>query len=120
VPADRHQRIQLLEAAKGVETNRFGAHIRCMSTNRYEILDAGDGTLSVEISGGVGEDAAVTGFATQKDAEDFVAEERRKLGVDGRWQPIDVSSKVGALRSAPFYLIAAIFLRARGTAAGRF
>jgi hypothetical protein len=60
-----------------------------MSTNRYEILDAGDGTFLVEISGGVGADATVTGFITRKEAEDFVAEERRKLGIDGRWQAID-------------------------------
>jgi hypothetical protein len=56
-----------------------------MSTNRYEILDAGDGTFMVEISGGVGADATMTNFVTRKDAEDFVAEERRKLGIDGRW-----------------------------------
>jgi hypothetical protein len=55
-----------------------------MSANRYEIIDEGDGTFTVEISGGIGADMAVTKFATRKDAEDFVAEERRKLGIDGR------------------------------------
>jgi hypothetical protein len=73
----------------GVETDRFAAHTRRMSTNRYEILDAGDGTFVVEISGGVGADATMTGFVTRKDAEDFIGEERRKLGIDERWQAID-------------------------------
>jgi hypothetical protein len=31
----------------------------------------------------------VINFLTRKEAEDFVAEERRKLGIDGRWQAID-------------------------------
>jgi hypothetical protein len=72
----------------GLENWRVAAHIRRMSTNRYEILDAGDGTFIVEISGGPGYDAAVTKFVTRKDAEDYVAEERRKLGIDSRWQAI--------------------------------
>lgn len=60
-----------------------------MSTNRYEILEANDGTFAVEISGGVGADDTVTNFVTRKDAEDFIEEERRKLGIDGRWKAID-------------------------------
>ena len=60
-----------------------------MSTNRYEILEVDDGTFAVEITGGVGEDAIVTKFGSRKDAEDFVAEERRKLGIDGRWPEIE-------------------------------
>jgi len=59
-----------------------------MSMNRYQILEAGDGTFMVEISGGVGADATITNFVTRKDAEDFVADERRKLGIDARWQAI--------------------------------
>jgi len=57
-------------------------------TNRYEFLELHDGTFSVEISDGVVADAIVP-FVTRKDAEEFVAEERRKLGIDGRWQPIE-------------------------------
>jgi hypothetical protein len=39
-----------------------------MSTDRYEILEADDGTFAVEITGGVGEDAIVTKFGSRKDA----------------------------------------------------
>jgi hypothetical protein len=60
-----------------------------MSTNRYEILDAGDGTFTVGISDGVGSDLDQTEFATRKEAENWVREQRRKLGTDGPWQAID-------------------------------
>lgn len=63
-----------------------------MSTIRYEILDAGDGTFMVEISGGTGDDFTTIGFETRKDAEDFVRDERRKRGIDERWPPIDDST----------------------------
>jgi hypothetical protein len=60
-----------------------------MSTNRYEIFESEDDTFAVEIFGGIGVDVTVPKFATRKDAEDFVANERRKLGIDGRWQAIN-------------------------------
>jgi len=60
-----------------------------MSTNRYEILDAGDGTFTVGISGGVGDDFDVTKFATIREAEEWIRAERQKLGIDGRWRAID-------------------------------
>jgi hypothetical protein len=60
-----------------------------MSTNRYEILDAGDGTFTVGISGGVGGDLDLTKFATRREAEEWIRAERLRLGIDGRWQAID-------------------------------
>jgi hypothetical protein len=72
-----------------VETDRFGAHIRWMSRPRYLIHEADDGTFIVEIYDGIGADAAITKFDSKKQAEDWIANERRKLGIEGRWQAID-------------------------------
>jgi hypothetical protein len=73
----------------GLEEGRFGAHIPGMSKPRYEIHEADDGTFTVEVYDGVGADAVITNFDSKKQAEDWIADERRKLGIDGRWQAID-------------------------------
>jgi len=59
-----------------------------MSTPRYEIHEADDGTFTVEVSDGVFADAVIPNFASRKDAEDWIAAERRKRGIDERWQQI--------------------------------
>jgi hypothetical protein len=59
-----------------------------MSTPQYEIHEADDGTFSVEVSDGIGADAVITKFDSRKQAEDWIADERRKHGIDKRWQPI--------------------------------
>jgi hypothetical protein len=48
-----------------------------MSGPRYLIHEADDGTVTVEI------------YDSRKQAEDWIAEERRKLGINGRWRAID-------------------------------
>lgn len=58
-----------------------------MSQNRYEIEQGEDGTFAVHISDGIVADATVMNFASLNEAEEFIAEERRKLGIDGRWRP---------------------------------
>ena len=50
---------------RGVETNRFRAHIPGMSESQYEVFEAGDGTFAVEVHGGDGNDATLTGFASR-------------------------------------------------------
>ena len=55
-----------------------------MSEPKYKIHKASDGTCEVEVYGGDGSDA-VFQFGSTQEAEDFVAEERRKLGIDPRW-----------------------------------
>jgi hypothetical protein len=73
----------------GVETDRLRAHIRAMSGPRYLIHEADDGTFTVEIYDGIGADAVIPKFDSRKQAEDWIAEERRKLGINGRWRAID-------------------------------
>lgn len=73
---------------EGLEKDRLRAHILGMSRPRYEIHEADDGTFTVEIYDGIGADAAITNFDSKKQAEDWIADERRKLGIDGHWQAI--------------------------------
>jgi hypothetical protein len=72
----------------GLEKDRLGAHILGMSNTRYEIHEADDGTFTVVISDGIYADLAMTKFDSREQAEEFIADERRKRGIDGRWQPI--------------------------------
>jgi len=74
-----------LRQPRGVETDRFRAHISGMSEPQYEIFEADDGTFAVGIHGGDGADAVITKFGSRQDAEDWVREQRRKLGIDERW-----------------------------------
>jgi hypothetical protein len=60
-----------------------------MSGPRYLIHEADDGTFTVEIYDGIGADAVIPKFDSRKQAEDWIAEERRKLGINGRWRAID-------------------------------
>jgi hypothetical protein len=76
-------------AATGMETDRIRAHIPGMSEPQYEIVEAGDGTFTVGISGGVGSDLDLTKFATRREAEEWIQAERLRLGLDPRWQAID-------------------------------
>ena len=57
-----------------------------MSEPQYKILEADDGTFTVEIYGGDGADAAVTQFSSREEAVEWVREDRRRLGIDPRWQ----------------------------------
>jgi hypothetical protein len=72
----------------GLEKDQLRAHIPGMSESQYEIFEPGDGTFAVEVHGGDGDDATMTGFASRQDAEDWVREQRRKLGIDERWPEI--------------------------------
>jgi hypothetical protein len=57
-----------------------------MGEPQYKILEADDGSFTVEDLGGDGTDAAITKFDSRKQAVDWVKEERRRLGIDERWQ----------------------------------
>jgi hypothetical protein len=59
-----------------------------MSESQYDIFKADDGTFAVEVRGGDGDDATITGFASRQDAADWVSEQRRKLGIDEHWPEI--------------------------------
>ncbi|KJC59889.1 hypothetical protein UP10_14420 [Bradyrhizobium sp. LTSPM299] len=59
-----------------------------MSEPQYEIFEAGDGTFAVDVHGGDGNDATMTGLASRQDAVNWVGEQRRKLGIDERWPEI--------------------------------
>jgi hypothetical protein len=57
-----------------------------MSEPQYEVLEADDGTFTVEIYGRDGADAVVTQFSSREEAVEWVREQRRKLGADKRYQ----------------------------------
>lgn len=55
-----------------------------MNEPKHKVIKADDGTYTVEIIDGIGGDAEILKFG-KKQADDFVREERRKLGIDARW-----------------------------------
>jgi hypothetical protein len=57
-----------------------------MSEPRYEVLEVDDGTFAVEVCGTDGGDAVTTRFDNRKQAVEWVRQERRRLGIDERWQ----------------------------------
>jgi hypothetical protein len=89
VPVGRRPRSRGLRRPAGMETDRIRAHIRGMSEPQYEFVEAGDGTFTVGISGGLGSDLDLTRFASRREAEEWIKAERLRLGIDPRWTAIE-------------------------------
>lgn len=56
-----------------------------MDEPKYKIHAAGDGTFSVEVYGGEGEDAEFRTFQSEQSAKEWIEEEKRKQGIAAGW-----------------------------------